>query len=291
MPPFSRGYVRVVWKRSPDRDLSSGALTLMRRRGQFFLMTAGVPPARSIKAFRVGAPWRKNNHDDNKPGRSSHRQRRCDLNGHGGTLNMHYSEFAAEVLRGLGHSVEVTTVDRDFDPAEEAAKVVEADAIIMQFAGWWMGQPWQGRWRDLVFTRPEIAWRRTLRTRPHRALRHGAGATRRRPTCSRAPGTHRSRPSTSPCSSSKPKASTACSFPMHKTFEFLGMKAAPSFIANDVPQEPDHRGRPRALQGAPHPLLRMILQGAYALENARDGDRPRGPLPFCLSASELRAAY
>ena len=58
------------------------------------------------------------------------------FNGHGGTLNMHYSEFAAEVLRGLGHSVEVTTVDRDFDPAEEAAKVVEADAIIMQFAGW-----------------------------------------------------------------------------------------------------------------------------------------------------------
>lgn len=80
------------------------------------------------------------------------------FNGHGGSLNTHYSEFAAEVLRDLGHSVEVTTVARDFDPAEEAAKVVAADAIIMQFAGWWMGQPWQvKRWEDLVFTRPEIA--------------------------------------------------------------------------------------------------------------------------------------
>lgn len=80
------------------------------------------------------------------------------FNGHGGSLNTHYSEFAAEVLRDLGHSVELTTVARDFDPAEEAAKVVAADAIIMQFAGWWMGQPWQvKRWEDLVFTRPEIA--------------------------------------------------------------------------------------------------------------------------------------
>lgn len=98
------------------------------------------------------------------------------FNGHGGSLNTHYSEFAAEVLCGLGHSVEVTTVDRDFDPAEEAAKVVAADAIIMQFAGWWMGQPWQlKRWVDLVFTRPEIA-SGDGRSRTDRTALYGTGA-------------------------------------------------------------------------------------------------------------------
>lgn len=161
------------------------------------------------------------------------------FNGHGGTLNMHYSEFAAEVLRGLGHSVEVTTVDRDFDPAEEAAKVVEADAIIMQFAGWWMGQPWQvKRWEDLVFTRPEIG-SGDGRSRTDRTALYGTGGRNTQKTYMLSSTWNAPLEAfNEPMQFFEAKGIDGLLFPMHKTFEFLGMRPLPSFIANDVLKNP-----------------------------------------------------
>ena len=75
-----------------------------------------------MKAFLVGAPWREKIMTATSPKKILIVSGAATFNGHGGSLNTHYSEFAAEVLCGLGHSVEVTTVDRDFDPSEEARR-------------------------------------------------------------------------------------------------------------------------------------------------------------------------
>ena len=44
----------------------------------------------------------------------------CKFHGGGSTLNHALSQHAAELLKGFGHKVTVTEVDRDFDPDEEA---------------------------------------------------------------------------------------------------------------------------------------------------------------------------
>lgn len=161
------------------------------------------------------------------------------FNGQGGKLNTHYAEYAAEVLRGLGHAVEVTTVDRDFDPAEEAAKVVAADVIIMQFAGWWMGQPWQvKRWEDMVFTRPEIA-SGDGRSRTDRTGLYGTGGRNTAKTYMISMTWNAQLEAfTEPMQFFEGKCIDGVLFPMHKTFAFLGMKPLPTFMANDVLKNP-----------------------------------------------------
>lgn len=132
-----------------------------------------------------------------------------------------------------------------------------ADAIIMQFAGWWMGQPWQlKRWEDLVFTRPEIA-SGDGRSRTDRTAIYGTGGRNTQKTYMLSSTWNAPLEAfNEPMQFFEAKGIDGLLFPMHKTFQFIGMRPLPSFIA----QEPDHRGRPRALQGAPHPLLRMILR-------------------------------
>ena len=82
----------------------------------------------------------------------------CRNQGHGGTLSHEYAAIAAEEFGRLGWSVGTTTVDREFDPEEEAAGIIAADAVIVQTPGWWMSTPWQlKRCEDLVFVLPGIA--------------------------------------------------------------------------------------------------------------------------------------
>ena len=60
----------------------------------------------------------------------------CKFHGGGSTLNHALSQHAAELLKGFGHKVTVTEVDRDFDPDEESQlSFAEADSIIVQFPG------------------------------------------------------------------------------------------------------------------------------------------------------------
>lgn len=69
----------------------------------------------------------------------------CTNYGKGGTLSHAFAALAKETLEGLGHTVDVTTVDREFDPQAEAEKIAAADSVIFQVPGWWMYIPWQLR--------------------------------------------------------------------------------------------------------------------------------------------------
>ena len=79
----------------------------------------------------------------------------CTNYGKGGTLSHAFAALAKETLEGLGHTVDVTTVDREFDPQAEAEKIAAADSVIFQVPGWWMYIPWQlKKYQDLVFVNP-----------------------------------------------------------------------------------------------------------------------------------------
>ena len=56
----------------------------------------------------------------------------CTNYGKGGTLSHAFAALAKETLEGLGHTVDVTTVDREFDPQAEAEKI--AASRIPSFA-------------------------------------------------------------------------------------------------------------------------------------------------------------
>lgn len=65
------------------------------------------------------------------------------FHGVGGTLNHSYAELAQKTLSAMGHEATITRVDAQWKAAEEADKFKAADAVILTFAAWWMGTPWQ----------------------------------------------------------------------------------------------------------------------------------------------------
>lgn len=135
----------------------------------------------------------------------------CKFHGGGSTLNHALSQHAAELLKGFGHKVTVTEVDRDFDPDEEAIKFDEADSIIVQFPGGWMSYPWQlKRYIDEVFMCPAINPNDGRSRHDHTRL-YGTGGTLTGKTYMLS--TKRSQ---SPCSSLKAGALMAFSSPCTK---------------------------------------------------------------------------
>ena len=70
-----------------------------------------------------------------------------------GELNHTLTEVAASQLRDLGHEVQVTVADSDYNVADEVQKYLDSDVVIYQMPGWWMGEPWTvKRYIDEVFT-------------------------------------------------------------------------------------------------------------------------------------------
>ena len=59
-----------------------------------------------------------------------------------GQLNDTLAELAQEVLTKLGHQVQVTRADNEYDAKAEVEKYLWADTVIYQMPGWWMGAPW-----------------------------------------------------------------------------------------------------------------------------------------------------
>lgn len=70
-----------------------------------------------------------------------------------GQLNDTLTELAQEVLLDLGHQVQVTRADSEYDAKAEVEKFLWADTVIYQMPGWWMGAPWTvKKYIDDVFT-------------------------------------------------------------------------------------------------------------------------------------------
>ncbi len=59
-----------------------------------------------------------------------------------GELNDTLTDFSESHLKSLGHTVQVTRTDCDYDIQAEIAKYLWADVVIYQMPGWWMGERW-----------------------------------------------------------------------------------------------------------------------------------------------------
>ena len=59
-----------------------------------------------------------------------------------GELNDTLTQFSESYLTTLGHTVQVTRTDSDYDIQAEIEKYLWADVVIYQMPGWWMGAPW-----------------------------------------------------------------------------------------------------------------------------------------------------
>ncbi len=163
----------------------------------------------------------------------------CQNFGKGGTLNHEFAALAAMELQKLGWTAEITTVDRDFDRAAEVEKVASADAVIVQTPGWWMSTPWQlKRYEDLVFGDAKLCGG-DGRSRENPEKKYGSGGF--------LTGKHYLLSSTwnapleaftDPKQFFEGRGIDGVFLPLHKTFEFIGMKPMASFMANDVFKNP-----------------------------------------------------
>ncbi len=163
----------------------------------------------------------------------------CQNFGKGGTLNHEFAALAAVELQKMGWSAEITLVDRDFDLEAEVAKVEAADAVIVQTPGWWMSTPWQlKRYEDQVFCSPKLCGG-DGRSRANPEKKYGSGGflTKKHYMLSstwNAP----LEAFTDPAQFFEGRGIDGVFMPLHKTFEFIGMKPLASFMANDVFKNP-----------------------------------------------------
>ena len=164
------------------------------------------------------------------------------FHGKGGTLNHSYAQLALDTLTAMGHDVRLTRVEDDWNAAQEAEKFKAADAVLLHFAAWWMGMPWQvKRYVDEVFCAGLSAG--------------GDGRTRTDPTHNYGRGgilidkkymlavtwNAPLNAFVDPKEFFAGQGIDAVLLPVHKAFEFIGMRRVGStFMANDVIKNPTH---------------------------------------------------
>ncbi|MCD8339522.1 MAG: NAD(P)H-dependent oxidoreductase, partial [Burkholderiales bacterium] len=156
-----------------------------------------------------------------------------------GKINHRMTDLAVKVLQDLGHEVEFTMVGSTYEIAAEVQKIKKADVIIVQTPGWWMSPPWTfKKYEDEVFVQPEICGT-DGRHHSHPEDGYGTGGKL----------THKkymlSSTWNAPVSAFDRKGDffegkgiDGVFFPVHKAFQFLGMKPMPRFMCNDVIKNP-----------------------------------------------------
>ena len=159
--------------------------------------------------------------------------------GTGGTLTDSFVELASDVLNSLGHQITVTSVDRDFVADEEAQKIFEADSLLIQFPAWWMNPPWQlKRYQDEVLLDSRINGG-DGRTRSDATRLYGRGGPCINKTYMLSSTWNAPLEAfEDPLQFFDGKGIDAVLMPVHKTFQFLGLRPLPSFMANDVLKNP-----------------------------------------------------
>jgi len=159
-----------------------------------------------------------------------------------GQLNDTLTELAQEVLLDLGHQVQVTRADSEYDAKAEVEKFLWADSVIYQMPGWWMGAPWTvKKYIDDVFTEGHGSlYANDGRSRSDASKKYGSGGL---------------------IHDKNYMLSLTWNAPMdafndaeqffhgvgvdgvyltfHKANQFLGMQTLPTFIVNDVIKAPE----------------------------------------------------
>ncbi|WP_312086047.1 NAD(P)H-dependent oxidoreductase [Acinetobacter variabilis] len=159
-----------------------------------------------------------------------------------GQLNDTLAELAQEVLTKLGHQVQVTRADSEYNAKAEVEKYLWADTVIYQMPGWWMGAPWPvKKYIDDVFTEGHGSlYANDGRSRSDASKQYGSGGL-----------IHDKNYMLSLTWNAPMDAFTDTEqffhgvgvdgvyLPFHKANQFLGMQALPTFIVNDVIKAPE----------------------------------------------------
>lgn len=159
-----------------------------------------------------------------------------------GQLNTTLHELAVGELAELGHEVETTIIEAGYDLQQEVEKFLWADVIIYQMPGWWMGAPWTlKRYIDEVFTTGHGSmYASDGRSRHDASKRYGSG------------GLLQGRRYMLSLTWNAPQAAfddpddffegrgvDGVYFPFHKSQQFVGLEALPTFLATDVIKNPE----------------------------------------------------
>ena len=159
-----------------------------------------------------------------------------------GQLNDTLTELAQEVLSDLGHQVQVTRADSEYDAKVEVEKSLWADTVIYQMPGWWMGAPWTvKKYIDDVFTEGhDSLYANDGRSRADASKKYGSGGL-----------IHDKNYMLSLTWNAPMDAFNDAEqffhgvgvdgvyLPFHKANQFLGMQTLPTFIVNDVIKAPE----------------------------------------------------
>lgn len=159
-----------------------------------------------------------------------------------GQLNDSLTQLAQEVLSGLGHQVQVTRADSEYEAKAEVEKFLWADTVIYQMPGWWMGVPWTvKKYIDDVFTEGHGSlYANDGRSRSDTSKKYGSG------------GLIHDKNYMLSLTWNAPMEAFIDSdqffhgvgvdgvyLPFHKANQFLGMQILPTFIVNDVIKAPE----------------------------------------------------
>ncbi|TWI54964.1 modulator of drug activity B [Pseudomonas duriflava] len=160
----------------------------------------------------------------------------------GGRYNDTLHTMAVGHLSELGHTVKETRIEDGYDVEAEVQKYLWADAIIYQMPGWWMGAPWTvKKYLDEVLTAGHGSlYANDGRTRSDPSKQYGSGGLLqgRRYMLSltwNAPKAAFDEPG----NFFEGKGVDGVYFPFHKSQQFIGLEALPTFLANDVIKEPN----------------------------------------------------
>jgi len=159
-----------------------------------------------------------------------------------GQLNDTLTELAQEVLSDLGHQVQVTRAESEYDAKAEVEKFLWADSVIYQMPGGWMGAPWTvKKYIDDVFTEGHGSlYANDGRSRSDASKKYGSGGL-----------IHDKNYMLSLTWNAPMDAFNDAEqffhgvgvdgvyLPFHKANQFLGMQTLPTFIVNDVIKAPE----------------------------------------------------
>ena len=159
-----------------------------------------------------------------------------------GELNDTLTQFSESHLTTLGHTVQVTRTDSEYDIQAEIKKYLWADVVIYQMPGWWMGAPWTvKKYMDDVFTEGHGSlYASDGRTRSDASKKYGSGGL------IQGKKYMLSLTWNAPLEAFTDKDQffegvgvDGAYLPFHKANQFLGMDPLPTFIVNDVIKMPD----------------------------------------------------
>jgi modulator of drug activity B len=159
-----------------------------------------------------------------------------------GELNDTLTILAQQVLVELGHTVQISRADSNYDIQEEIQKYIWADVVIYQMPGWWMGAPWTvKKYIDDIFTEGHgTLYASDGRSRSDTSKKYGSG------------GLIQDKKYMLSLTWNAPKEAFTQAdqffegvgvdgvyLPFHKANQFLGMQGLNTFIVHDVIKMPN----------------------------------------------------